>query len=120
MPFLALYPTGDNSMRLECHWFSPDWGDGDRHPLWDKRISNFVRILEEDLQLVPLIQTSMESPGFTGIQLGTRSGASTTGTKNLIAAWARGCRNTSGSSPCCQGWLSWINESRGAAKDNRV
>jgi len=70
MPFLALYPTSDNTMRLECHWFSPDWGDGDRHPLWDKRISNFVRILEEDLQLVPLIQTSMESPGFTGIQLG--------------------------------------------------
>jgi hypothetical protein len=57
-------------MSLTCHWFSPDWGTGEPHPLWEKRIENFVRILEEDLCLVPLIQQSMESPGFTSIQLG--------------------------------------------------
>jgi len=70
MPFLALYPTGNATMSLTCHWFSPDWGSDEPHPLWEKRMENFLRILEEDLCLVPLIQQSMESPGFTGIQLG--------------------------------------------------
>jgi choline monooxygenase len=70
LPFLTIYPTGDNSMTLESHWFAPDWGEGQPHPLWEKRIDNFVRILEEDLSFVPQIQKSMESAGFKGIQTG--------------------------------------------------
>jgi hypothetical protein len=70
MPFLTLYPTGDRSMRLDCHWFSPDWGDAERPLLWRRRMDNFTRILEEDLRLVPRIQISMESPGFKGVQVG--------------------------------------------------
>ena len=69
MPFLTFWPTGDNSMRIECHWFAPDWGDGGRSPIWDTRIENFERILYEDTQFAPQIQESVESPGFRGISL---------------------------------------------------
>lgn len=69
MPFISFWPVTDRTMRIECHWFSPDWGEGDRHPLWDTRIRNFDRILEEDTQFAPQIQASVESPGFRGIRL---------------------------------------------------
>lgn len=70
MPFLNLWPTGNRSMRIECHWFAPDWGEGERHPLWDQRIRNFNSILQEDIELVSQIQQSMESRGFEGSNLG--------------------------------------------------
>lgn len=69
IPFLTFWPTGARTMRVDCHWFAPDWGDGERHPLWEQRIDNFNRILAEDMELVPRIQESIESPGFQGIRL---------------------------------------------------
>ena len=69
IPFLVFWPTGSNSMYVECHWFAPDWGGGERDPLWDTRIENFDRILAEDLDFAPLAQLSMQSPGFKGIKL---------------------------------------------------
>ncbi len=69
MPFILFWPNGDNQMVLDVHWFAPDWGDGERDPLWKTRIENFDRILEEDTQFAPQIQASVESPGFTGIPL---------------------------------------------------
>ena len=69
LPFLNFWPTGERSMYVECHWFSPDWGDGHRHELWDQRIENFDRILAEDTQFAPKIQKSVESKGFKGIKL---------------------------------------------------
>ena len=69
MPFIVFWPDSDNTTKLDVHWFAPDWGDGERDPLWDTRISNFDRILEEDTQFAPQIQASVESPGFTGIPL---------------------------------------------------
>jgi phenylpropionate dioxygenase-like ring-hydroxylating dioxygenase large terminal subunit len=68
-PFLTFWPTGPCAMRVDCHWFAPDWGDGERHPQWDQRIENFNRILAEDMELVPRIQQSLESPGFLGGRL---------------------------------------------------
>jgi hypothetical protein len=68
-PFLVFWPTGPNSMRIECHWFAPDWGGGPLNPLWDTRIANFDRILDEDLQFAEHIQKSVESPGFRGMTL---------------------------------------------------
>ena len=70
MPFLLSWPTGRNTMYLECHWFAPDWGGGQRDPIWDTRIANFNRILQEDLSFVPQLQQSVESPGFKGINIG--------------------------------------------------
>ncbi|MEM6818922.1 MAG: SRPBCC family protein [Pseudomonadota bacterium] len=69
MPFILFWPDTDNTMKLDVHWFAPDWGDGERDPLWDTRIANFDRILEEDTQFAPQIQASVESPGFRGIPL---------------------------------------------------
>ncbi len=69
MPFILFWPKTENTMSLDVHWFAPDWGDGARDPLWDTRIGNFDRILEEDTQFAPQIQASVESPGFSGIPL---------------------------------------------------
>ncbi|HEX7373597.1 MAG TPA: aromatic ring-hydroxylating dioxygenase subunit alpha [Steroidobacteraceae bacterium] len=68
-PFLIFWPTGNDTMRIECHWFAPDWGGGELHPLWPTRIENFERILYEDLQFAEQIQKSVESPGFRGMTL---------------------------------------------------
>lgn len=69
MPMLVFWPTSKRTMRIECHWFSPPYGPEGRSPLWDKRIANFERILDEDLQFAPQIQESLESPGFKGMTL---------------------------------------------------
>ncbi len=69
IPLLNFWPLGKRSMRVDCHWFSPDWGEGDRHPLWDRRIENFDRILQEDLEFAPRLQRSIESGGFMGSRL---------------------------------------------------
>jgi phenylpropionate dioxygenase-like ring-hydroxylating dioxygenase large terminal subunit len=69
VPFLLFWPLTDTSMRIECHWFAPDWGGGDPPELWKARIANFDRILAEDLQFGPQIQESLMSPGFRGIPL---------------------------------------------------
>jgi phenylpropionate dioxygenase-like ring-hydroxylating dioxygenase large terminal subunit len=69
VPFLLFWPTGPDTMRIECHWFAPDWGDAPLHALWPTRIANFDRILAEDTQFAPQIQESVASPGFKGMPL---------------------------------------------------
>ncbi len=69
LPFLTFWPAGKQTMRVDCHWFAPDWGEGERHPLWEKRMENFNRILQEDIEFVPRIQKSIHSRGFRGITL---------------------------------------------------
>ena len=69
MPMLVFWPKSDRTMRIECHWFSPPYGPEGKSPLWETRIRNFERILDEDLQFAPQIQESLESPGFKGMTL---------------------------------------------------
>ena len=69
MPFLTFWPVGINTMQIDCHWFAPDWGEGESDPLWQTRIENFERILYEDTQFAVQIQESVESPGFDGVTL---------------------------------------------------
>ncbi len=69
MPFLVFWPVTAETMRIECHWFSPDRDDLEDDELWQTRIDNFERILFEDTQFAPQIQESVESPGFRGISL---------------------------------------------------
>jgi phenylpropionate dioxygenase-like ring-hydroxylating dioxygenase large terminal subunit len=68
-PFLTFWPTSNTTMRIECTWFAPDWGAGDLDPVWQTRIANFERILEEDLQFAPAIQESLMTAGFRGLTL---------------------------------------------------
>ena len=69
IPFLVFWPLSETSMQVDCHWFSPDWGDGERHELWDTRIQNFERILKEDLEIAPYLQKSAASTAFDGCRL---------------------------------------------------
>lgn len=68
-PFILFWPMGDREMDIEIVWFAPDWGDGPLDPLWETRITNFERILEEDTQFAEQIQQSVESAAFRGITL---------------------------------------------------
>jgi phenylpropionate dioxygenase-like ring-hydroxylating dioxygenase large terminal subunit len=68
-PFLLFWPTGPRDMEIEVCWFAPDWGGGAIDPLWETRIANFERILEEDTQFAPQIQESVESKAFRGVVL---------------------------------------------------
>jgi len=68
-PFILFWPKGDREMDIEIVWFAPDWGDGPLDPLWQMRIANFERILEEDTQFAEQIQESVESAAFRGITL---------------------------------------------------
>ena len=54
---------------MEVLWFAPDWGGGQRDPLWDVRIANFDRIVDEDIQLAEPMQETIESKGFRGVPL---------------------------------------------------
>ena len=67
IPFLTFWPTGDNSMIIDSHWFGPTESKDD--PLWEQRIDNWERILDEDLQFAGDIQKSIESGGFQGLAL---------------------------------------------------
>ena len=69
VPFLCFWPLDARSMLIEVHWFAPGWGDGPRPAVWDLRLSNFLKILDEDLQFADSIQRSVESGGFTGMPL---------------------------------------------------
>ncbi len=69
MPFLTFWPATAKTTQIDCHWFAPDWGEGECDPLWQSRIENFERILYEDTQFAPQLQASLESPGFDGITL---------------------------------------------------
>ena len=69
MPFILFWPKTIHTMTLECVWFSPDWGEGPLPEIWETRIANFERIIEEDTQFAPQIQQSVQSDGFKGIPL---------------------------------------------------
>jgi phenylpropionate dioxygenase-like ring-hydroxylating dioxygenase large terminal subunit len=65
-PFLLFWPAGPREMDIEVAWFAPDWGGGDLDPLWETRLSNFERILEEDTRFAEQIQESVESRAYRG------------------------------------------------------
>lgn len=69
IPCVAMWPKTLRTSAMEVLWFAPDWGDGPRDPLWDKRIPNFDRIVDEDIQFAEPMQASVESPGLRSIPL---------------------------------------------------
>ena len=68
IPCVVMWPQTIDRTLMEVLWFAPD-GDGARHPLWDTRIANFDRILDEDISFVAPIQASLSSAGFKGVPL---------------------------------------------------
>ncbi len=69
MPCVAIWPKTLRTSVMEVLWFAPDWGGGPRAPLWETRIANFDRIVEEDIQFAEPMQETVESPGFRGVPL---------------------------------------------------
>lgn len=69
MPCVSMWPKTVRSSTLEVLWFAPDPGTENRDPLWDTRIANFDRIVEEDIQFAEPMQKSIESPGFQSVPL---------------------------------------------------
>ena len=69
IPGVAIWPKSVDCSILEVLWFAPDPVSEPRDPLWDKRIDNFARIVEEDIQFAEPIQETLNSRGFTGVPL---------------------------------------------------
>ena len=69
IPCVVMWPLSIERTLMEVLWFAPDWGKGERDPLWEARIANFDRILDEDIAFVAPIQASLASPGFKGVPL---------------------------------------------------
>ena len=69
MPGVAIWPKTVRTAAMEVLWFAPGWGDGPRPSLWDTRIANFDRIVDEDIQFAEPMQATIESPGFRGVPL---------------------------------------------------
>jgi hypothetical protein len=69
MPCVAVWPKTVRTSAMEVLWFAPDWGGGPREPLWETRIANFDRIVDEDIQFAAPMQETIESPGFRGVPL---------------------------------------------------
>ena len=66
---VAFAPRGPRETLLEVLWMAPSWSDGERDPLWETRIRNFDRIIDEDIQFAEGIQDSLESKGFRSVPL---------------------------------------------------
>ncbi len=69
MPAVTLWPKSVDTSVLEVLWFAPDWGGGPRDPLWEMRIQNFDRIVQEDIEFAVPMQATLASPGFRGVPL---------------------------------------------------
>jgi len=69
IPCVVMWPISIERTLMEILWFAPDWGGGPRDPLWETRIANFDRIVDEDVAFVAPIQASLNSPGFKGVPL---------------------------------------------------
>lgn len=69
IPLLQFWPLSDSRSRVVSSWVAPEHDPENPHPKWETRISNWERILYEDLQYAPQIQESLKSAGFRGMPL---------------------------------------------------
>jgi len=69
MGTLLIWPVDVRHCLIDVIWFGPSWGDGPRPEIWDQRIENFDRIVDEDISFAEEIQESVETPGFLGVPL---------------------------------------------------
>lgn len=69
-PFLVFWPLAIDRTRLDITWFAADWGEGDMPPdhreIWDRRLTRFDTVMDEDYQNLEPIQRSMEAAAHGG------------------------------------------------------
>ena len=68
-PILVWYPIGVGRTQMQMHWYGPDWGDGDRPPVWDVKLASWDQLMAEDNANLEPIQESIEAAAHTGIPL---------------------------------------------------
>ena len=66
---IIFWPISINQMKIEVVWVAPGHITEETQGIWDMRVANFEKILEEDTQFATEIQRSVESDGFKGIPL---------------------------------------------------
>lgn len=69
VPFLVFWPKGPDRMVIECIWFGPEPPSDPLDEIWQRRIDNFERILEEDTQFAEDIQKSLGARTLKGMKL---------------------------------------------------
>lgn len=68
-PFLVFWPESINRTRMDVWWWAQyDNCDPDSE-YWQQRLAQFDVVLGEDVENLPFIQQSCESPAFTGVPL---------------------------------------------------
>jgi len=69
-PILAFWPIAIDRTRLDIVWFAADWGDGDlpsaQAEIWQRRLTRFDAVMDEDYENLEPIQRSMESAAHGG------------------------------------------------------
>lgn len=68
-PILRFWPLGKDECEMELIFLGPDWGEGERPPIWDYFMQVFNKIMEEDVSCLASIQDSLNSDAFTGMIL---------------------------------------------------
>jgi phenylpropionate dioxygenase-like ring-hydroxylating dioxygenase large terminal subunit len=68
-PFLLFWPLAIDRTRLDIVWFGADWADNERPDAWNRRLSHFDVIMDEDLKNLEPIQRSIEAAAHSGIPL---------------------------------------------------
>ena len=66
-PLLLFWPTGINTSRMDVVWMGLPHGEAELPDAWKEKIAQFNIILDEDLNYLPSVQTSAESPAFRAI-----------------------------------------------------
>jgi phenylpropionate dioxygenase-like ring-hydroxylating dioxygenase large terminal subunit len=67
-PFLVFWPLAIDRTRLDITWFAADWGDGElpHRDVWDRRLTRFDTLMEEDYVNLRPMQQSVEHAAHGG------------------------------------------------------
>jgi phenylpropionate dioxygenase-like ring-hydroxylating dioxygenase large terminal subunit len=68
-PFLQFWPKGVGKTEMEISWYVGDWGGGEVPEFWKAFVGIFDVVLGEDTENLAWIHQSMDSPGFSGVEL---------------------------------------------------
>ncbi len=67
--FLMFWPLSLTRTRVDVVHFGSDWGDGPRPDGWDRLLTFWDQVMDEDLQFLEWQQKAVLSPGFKGYRL---------------------------------------------------
>lgn len=66
---MRFWPLGVDACEMDIVTLGPDWGEGERPPYWDMAAPAFDKVLDEDMENLGSIQTSMRSGALKEVTL---------------------------------------------------